>query len=347
MKNLKLIVFTLPFLLNCFCGYSISDDFEIFLPVVQIQHDKNPTILAEMRDLGMVMGYWYGIDYWLDRIGNEYPDMALEIQKSKLELEMAFGKGKTKIEDDLKSIMGEEYKSFIDNVRNNIIKTNDAYSFSKADFYNYLSEVSNMAKGDIPSPVKEILLMYQFYETPIAEFSEGFVQIISTEKESKASGLHLKYKIPSTWTTDSGDRPHIVFRHQSERGLGLDNSALFINNLNDELIELNKQQNIGSFFSQEWARDYIPEEATFISYSDFRIDGQPGGKIVYDISYDIAEMTFYYRFAAYVFIYNDKMVLFQESSGSENKPEVAPRFSKMEPLYDAVAGTLVIMNQWE
>ena len=348
MRSLRVIFLSFSLIFLCGCQNSLSTETGGFLPEVEFQDSANSGILAELRDMGAAFGMWQGFEYWCDRIMKEYPDMTIEVKRTLLELDMAFGKGISRIEEDLKSVLGDEYNTIKETVKNNLIKEGKTLTLSKQDYHAYLEDLSSYADGtlQLPSPVFETLLIYQYNDDPIAEFQKGYVQKISSKNHTKSKGLNIEYKVPISWKTTEGDRPHIVSKQQSRMGLGKAVSTLYIRDMYKEELEYMESTNYASFFSREWAEDFISEGSTLISYHDFAIDGIPTAKVVYDNIQQIGGQSLNGRYATYVFFYDGRLVMLNCVCGSENDSEIDARFATMKPLFDAIAGSIVLQNQW-
>ena len=80
------------------------------------------------------------------------------------------------------------------------------------------------AKGDLPTPVIQTLLMFKprYIRSPTAEFSDGYRQRYESAGTGKAKGVAFNLQVPISWKAMEGNRPNVVAKFVSENGRGLE-----------------------------------------------------------------------------------------------------------------------------
>jgi len=152
------------------------------------------TIKAPLyEDLGKTLGFIMGQRFSLNIIKTEFPNLALQAQVVESEFETSFGNAEKNIKNALQEILKEEYPEFLETLE----KQGNALLSSSLqlnqDFAaNFIAEVEARARGEMPSPILETLLTYQFIDWPIEELTLGYNRVFRTKDHPKGKGVDFQ-----------------------------------------------------------------------------------------------------------------------------------------------------------
>ena len=177
---------------------------------------KKPLYIDLTKTLGFIMGQRFS----LNRIKAEYPRLLLQTKMAELEFNSAFGIAEENIEKELKDIFKDKYPEYIAAMRKQLDTTLKSQKITQDIAVQFLKEIKLRAAGEIPSPMLETLLSYQFKERPDNEFLRGFKNIYRTKGHPKAKGLDLQIEYPRSWSKREGNRPNVIqfFSSNNRRG---------------------------------------------------------------------------------------------------------------------------------
>ncbi|MBK1887820.1 MULTISPECIES: hypothetical protein [Marinobacter] len=106
--------------------------------------------------LGEAYGFVLGQNLTLQRIADDYPDLAREALLAKLEFQRTFGDIHANLEPKLVEFLGEEvFKAFRAKLENQLMDMAQGEETRRILAENFLEEVRNRARGDIYSPTKD------------------------------------------------------------------------------------------------------------------------------------------------------------------------------------------------
>lgn len=191
----------------------------VFIPSVHdsfAQAAKEPLHIDLSKTLGFIMGQRFS----LNRIKVEYPALSLQVKKAELEFNTAFGIAEKNIEKALRGLLKDKYTEYIAAMKRQLDTTLKSHQISQDIAVQFLDEVCSRATGEIPSPMLETLLNYQFKERPAYEFARGFKKIYRTKGHPKAKGLDLQIEYARSWSKREGNRPNVVQFFSSNNGRG-------------------------------------------------------------------------------------------------------------------------------
>ena len=171
-------------------------------------------------DLSKTLGFIMGQRYSLNRIKAEYPTLSLQVEKTELEFKIAFGTAEKNIEKSLRDLLEDKYFDYIAMMEEQIQSTVKSQRIGLDSAVQFLDEIELRAKGEIPSPILETLLNYQYEASPADELMRGFKTTYRTKGHPKAKGLDFQIEYPKSWSLREGKRPNIIQFFGSNNGRG-------------------------------------------------------------------------------------------------------------------------------
>ncbi len=179
---------------------------------VSVDSRYNDKILtqSEINKLGRSLGYLIGQNISLQKIKSLYPDLGIYAQTAEMEFKASFGKAEESIILLLKNEMGDKFQSFYDTIVAQNLNLIEQQEINRDLAVTFIEEIKRRSTGEIPSPIRETILYYQFRENPVEEFIKRFIQKYSTHEHKKSEGLNVQIEYPSSWTSEEGKRPGII-----------------------------------------------------------------------------------------------------------------------------------------
>ena len=283
MKNLYIVII---FFVNFSYGQAVRQD---------------KTIRASM-----VYGYFTGIETALANISELNPNFRSEVNQLNLLLTTNFGQSKKNAVKYLNGIDNWEdiMKSKMDSIKQ-IIHTNILFSTNE-ETATYLKELEKNLKGNIPSPMLENILSFQYENQPSKEFSNGYTYTFNTKGHKKSKNTELILTIPKSWSSQEGKQPNIIQLFVSDCGNGSNSISILtqempytkeeLGNLTFEEIDKLYKEDL---FTEEYAKNFI--DGKFISYKPMNIAGRAGFLVVYEVINERMGMKIKMRNNAYIF----------------------------------------------
>ena len=283
MKNLYILII---FLINFSYGQAVKQD---------------KTIRASM-----VYGYFTGIETALANISELNPNFRSEVNQLNLLLTTNFGQSKKNAVKYLNGIDNWEdiMKSKMDSIKQ-IIHTNILFSTNE-ETATYLKELEKNLKGNIPSPMLENILSFQYENQPSKEFSNGYTYTFNSKGHKKSKNTELILTIPKSWSSQEGKQPNIIQLFVSDCGNGSNSISILtqempytkeeLGNLTFEEIDKLYKEDL---FTEEYAKNFI--DGKFISYKPMNIAGRAGFLVVYEVINERMGMKIKMRNNAYIF----------------------------------------------
>jgi len=308
------------------------------------------TIKAPLyEDLGKTLGFIMGQRFSLNIIKTEYPNLALQAQVAESEFESSFGNAEENIKYALQEILKEEYPKFLGALEKQINDLVPSLQFNQEVAANIIAEIESRARGEMPSPVLETLLTYQFIDWPMEEFTRGYSRIFRTKNHPKAKDVDFQIRHPISWRPKEGERPNIIQKFTSENGRGLEVFILMVKDIPLSPEYTITEKDIEDLFVESELKGMVPEGGKFISAKSIVLDMHKGGMIVYDYVAQRVDMTITSRTLMFITIYNGKMIWINCSvsalPGEEDK--LQERFNRFEPLFKMIANTFIIQEQYK
>lgn len=302
-------------------------------------------------EMNRVYGFCKGQSFSLNRIQREFPELRNSANIAQLEWGAVFAKSCETVEDRLSSLLGDKWIAHRDKLQNAGIENLAKTQISRDDAIAFLEIVKKRAKGEIPSPMLETLLIFnpEFIANPVAEMSQGFKRTFRTENHSKAKGVDFQIEYPMSWTAKEGIRPNIIQNIKSDNGFGNNSIMLMIKD-----IPLLKGRKMTSrekalMFAPSNVKNLVPDGAIFISAKPIVLDAQKGAMLVYDLTGERVDVKMRVRNVELVTTYGDKMIMVNCMIGvtDESIAKLDEEYKRLEPLFKSVANSFVIQSQYK
>jgi predicted aspartyl protease len=157
---------------------------------------------------------------------------------------------------------------------------------SKDERIEFLKKSKNYLKGNIPSPMLENILSFEYQNQPHKEFVNGYTYTFNTKGHKKAKNTEISIDIPKSWTAREGRQPNVIQHFTSDCGNGhfaVNIMALEMPFSNDEINNLSIDEvNLlyKEIFTEEYAKNFI--DGKFISFKPMNIAGRAGFLVVFE-----------------------------------------------------------------
>ena len=316
--------------------------------IAQVVSEKgtNNVFDIDINALSTAYGYLKGQQFTLDRIKKEYPELNIEVIRCELEFSLSFKNAAKRIENKLKEIFGNEFKSYEINTISELTEILNSQKITKELSLAFIEDVKLRAKGKIESPVLETLLTYQFINSPSKEIYEGFVSLYSTEEHPKSKGITIDAKLPLSWKQKEGDRPNIIQKFISENGKGQEFILFMVKDLglpNDYILT---NDEIDEIFTQNMLKQMVPDGGEFISAKKILLDNQIGAQMIFKITEERLDFSLTMKTISFITIYEGKFVFLQCYVSAEQGEDLDERFNLFLPLFRQVANSLILIDQY-
>ncbi|MDP2160601.1 MAG: retropepsin-like aspartic protease [Flavobacterium sp.] len=295
----------------------------------------------------MVYGYFIGIETALETISNLNPDLHNEVSQINLLLKTNFGLSKENAIKYLDGIGNRDYifEAKLDSIKN-LIQTNIQFSTTD-ETLNYLKNLEFNLKGNIPSPMLENILSFQYENQPYKEFSNGYTYTFSSRGHKKAKNTELLLSIPKSWSSQEGTQPNVIKLFTSDCGSGSYNISLLTLEMPFSEEELSKlsfdeiDQLYREVFTQEYAKEFM--EGKFIEFKPMNIADRSGFLIVYETIIEKMGVKIKMRNNAYVFHNVTHLHFINCSIGTSNISEnLEEKSKKINPLFFMIVNSVVV-----
>jgi hypothetical protein len=290
-------------------------------------------------------GYLLAQQYSLIGINEMFPQLKQQIIISSSNFNSSFGNARINIDKYLRIELGEkEFRKFFkdgEEILENM-KSGQVYTIDNAK--SYLSEVDKRAKGEIPTPVLETLLYFQYIDNPLLEYSNGYTRVFQSAKHPKSKGVDMQIKAPLSWMQKEGDRPNVVQKYVSDFGDGFENIVLTVKEYNENL----SQVDFNNLYSKEGAKLLIPKDAEYITSKRTKIDQVDAIMIIFNNKTESIGMKMNSRVMFFVLIYEKRLITLTCLVGSlGSEIELQKRFDQIAPLFTSVARSIVFNDQYK
>ncbi len=290
-------------------------------------------------------GYLLSQQYSLNRIKEIFPALKQQVIISSSNFNVAFGNARVNMEEYLKGYLGEsEFQKFIMDGKDAIRKMEEENPIGLEDANAYLLEIDKRAKGEIPNPILETLLHFQYLNTPSNEFSNGYTKVYSTKNHPKAKGLDMQFKVPLSWRSMEGDRPNVVQKFVTDYGDGLETVVLVVKDLGQDFT----QDEFVKIFLEDGGKSFLPDGSNLISTDRTKFDQNEGFVIVFNQTRETLGIKVQMRVMMFYIVYKNKLINFSCGIGSPGSDiELQKRYSQLAPLFLSVGRSIVFNSQYK
>jgi hypothetical protein len=224
-------------------------------------------------------------------------------------------------------------------------------NISKEQAVQFLEEVSQRAKGNLPDSIAATLLSAnpRFSKNSELEMFEGWKQTFRTKAHPKAKGADISISFPRSWSSREGNRPNILQFYQSGAGHGDIMATILIKSLplpeNYKLTEADLKE----IFQPSALKEMIPTGGSFVEAKRMVLDGNPAGFLVFDKIQSRLDFTIEMRSTQFLFVHDNNLITLQFmcSKPKESKHSLEEIFKQQLPTYRAVANTVVFDAQYK
>jgi len=297
-------------------------------------------------ELSRVVGFIKGQRYSLNRIKTELPELALQAGKAESEFNLAFGAGEKKILDAMREMLGASFPGYEKKLHEVLASKLASQPITRQLALDFIAQVESRARGELPSPVRETLLSYQFMGMPAEEFSRGYTGVFRTTGHPKAKGLDFQISYPASWKAAEGDRPNVVQKFMSRNGRGLEIIVLIVKDLPlPPGYKMTERELISMFVESELKRI---AGSGFISGKPITLDGHRGGMFVSDEAVQRLDVTLKIRTLQFVTVRRGKLIMVQcmVSTPPGEEATLQERFNRLEPLFRLVGNSFILQEQY-
>jgi hypothetical protein len=315
---------------------------------------SNDLIEPKYEKVGEAYGYLRGQEYSLDAIKDEFPQLERSIWKARKSFESTFGKSKEGMQLYLTEYLGpDNFSKFDEYLTSELIRTLGNQIYTVEEAISFISEVESRAKGNIPSPVLETLLSFQFSERPQDELIMGFTTVFKTKGHPKSKNTDWQIKVPKSWIAEEADRPNIIQKFRSGFGAGHQTIMLMVKEIpltNEYEITTKEVDHIfvEHVFTEEAMKDWVPVGGRFISFKQMTFDNNIGCMIEFESATDRLDIEIRTRAVQFVFIRDTKIYMLSCAVSSEkNDTDLSLEMEKYLPLFLLVANSIVVNDQYE
>lgn len=318
---------------------------------VSSQGTDEAELVRVFTEMNRANGFCEGQSFSLNRVQREFPDLQNSVKIAQLDWSSVFGKSCETVEDRLRWLLGGKWAAHKEKLQTSLNENLAKTHVSRDEAIAFIENVKKRAKGEIPSPILETLLIFNpdFIANPVAEMSQGFKRTFRTENHSKAKGIDFQIEYPMSWTAKEGVRPNIIQNIKSDNGFGNNSIMLMVKD-----IPLFKGRKLTSrekalMFAPSNVKNLVPDGAIFISAKPIVLDAQKGAMLVYDLTGERVDVKMRVRNVEFVTTYGDKMIMVNCMIGitDESLAKLDEKYKRLEPLFKSVANSFVIQSQYK
>lgn len=300
------------------------------------------------EELAQTTGFLMAQQDSLERISREFPHMVSDVEEVSLQFSSSFGKASSLISDELRTILRDEYDHFVEKLQERIRNDGRKVSISPALAASFLTEVRLRARGQLPSPVLETLLTYEYSTSPVEEFQRRYIRSFQTTGHPKADGLDFKVSYPASWRAAEGERPHVVQKFTSRNGHGFEMLIIMVRDMGLPEGYEPTEEELKEVFSESQLKLSAPDNAKVISARPITLENRPAGVLLFDQSGERLDAHVDMRTQMYATVVKGHMVFLQFSVtlDGETNDSLSNRFEKFEPLFRQIANSLVLTGEY-
>lgn len=317
--------------------------FAVITALFLVVGSWNNAIAAGTDEAGKGFAGTYGFilsqESSLERITQQYPELAAAAKRAKLRFDVKFGNVKSKLEARLPSLLGQElYKKLAGALQKEMVNQ----SKEKIDLeaaQQFIADVETRATGDIPSPYLEYLLAARYLDKPTKEFTDGWTTKFKTAHNEKSAGVDLIMEVPKSWKAeDDSDRPHILQTWVSRNYKVTEMIALEIEDAEFTDAEVKAYLKSGAY------KKTSDKGLKNLKSSLFTIEGKPGYSQEVAGKSERAGSRFYHHGIFNHFYVDGKMVTISciVIDAENEKAIIDESFTRIKPLCHQILNSVVL-----
>ena len=328
--NLKRLIFILIFL-----TYGLPTRAQTVTSNIQ---SKNARVIQ-------AYGYLMEQEYSLNKIKNEFPAFESDVAKTQISFNSTFGKSKQNLSNYIVDKLGSVKLASINSQSRMVV---GLVVLSEDGAFKFLNEVDKRSKGNIPSPILETLLSFQFLNQPLEEIRMGYYYTFQTKNHPKAKNTDWLIKVPKSWRASEADTPNLIQQFLSDYGDGNHSIFLMVKDLNLPKGSTLSQEEINDFFTEKQMMNIVPKGGKLVSFSKMNLDNNLGGMLQIEQTHDRLDLKVRMLTTQFMFIRGSKFYTLQCGLGSlEPTIDLNSEMQKYLPFYRYIANSLVLRDQYK
>lgn len=316
------------------------------------QSKPEPPRLSNLLAEEMARTYWYciGQETSIELLVDKFPQLGKQLLAAQSEFDLKFKPAITTIDRVLieknRPWAGQKETSLA-NLRKQINLKDITLDQAQA----YVAEIHKRARGEMPSPILETLLMFHptYIREPAEEYLAGYKREYRSDGSGKAKGVKFGIEYPMSWKADESRRPNIVKKFVSENGRGL------------EIVSLLVLETPASARSPATAKDVeeirqariwesVAVGSKTLDSGTVRLLGQPAIWGEYTWRTNQAGIDLELHGFDLMFLYESRLVgvSFQNTISPHNSNETAEqKFERYAPLFQLMISSIDVFNRYE
>lgn len=326
----------------------------LFATLIVSLYGQNALDTKEPRwkQLSQAYGFVLGQQLTLEHIGKKFPDMATATKEAWFAFNStALGESVKGVETELSIELGEKWPELKKSLTDHLSEVIAKQDFTSQSATQFLAEVKQRAKGNIPESIRSTLLSVhaRYAKNPGLEIIDGWRQTFRTKGHAKAKGVDISVSFPSSWSKREGNRPNIVQVFRSGSGHGPIMCNLMVKTLPLPSGYKATQEELKELFQPNELRKMISDGAKILESKEISLEGSPAGMIVFDQTHKRLDFEFTIRMTQFITIHDSTMVflqfmLTQEPGSDESLDEMQKQFM---PTFNIIANTYVWNDRYK
>jgi hypothetical protein len=209
----------------------------------------------------------------LNLVRELHPDLTPQVKEAEGAWGSTFGPAEGALEQRLKTLLREKGPKQAERTSADAaaaVKDLPA-TMDRKQAVNFLEEMKGRVKGQIASPVREMLLanLPAYVKAPEREFTDGFTQSFSTKTHPKAAGHDITLTLPSSWRGEDMSEPMLVHRWVCDAGYGT--ALISMSMAHAGAVPTKEEREM--FFSEDGAKQMMGEEHVLMNLTKREVNG--------------------------------------------------------------------------
>ena len=304
------------------------------------------------KQLNQAYGFLIAQQVSLELIEKKFPELATATKEAWFAFNStALGEGAKGVEEDLSKKYGTKWPEYKKTMTSQISETHENYNLTRQQASDFISEVKQRAKGNIPESILATLLSAhaRYAKNPGFEIIDGWKQTFRTKDHPKAKGVDFSVSFPASWSRREGNRPNIIHVFQNGAGHGPVMCVLMVKDIPVPAGYKPTKEEIREIFQASELKDMVPAGGTFVEAKSIVLEDSPAVMLVSDQTRQRMDTSFTMRMTQFVTIQGSSMITIQFMAGktsdsSESSDDLHKRYL---PTYRIIANTLVLNDRYK
>ena len=317
-------------------------------PRSEAQPPRLSNLLA--ADMARTYAYCFGQELSIERLSNKFPQLRKRLLTAQLEFNFRFKPAVTTINQ----VLTEKNPSWVEskaNLHAALSKQINVKQMALDRAEAYAAEVENRARGEMPSPILETLLMFHpgYIRAPAEEYLAGFKREYRSDGLGKARGVKVGIVYPMSWKADESRRPNIVKKFVSENGHGLETVSIVILEVPSSVQSPVTAKDLEEI-RQAKMWESVAVGAKTLDSGAVRLLNQPAIWGEYTWTINQAGIDIEFHGFDLMFIYESRLVgvSFQNAiSPLDSNETTQQKFERYAPLFQLMISSIDVFNRYE